>query len=328
MGTRLPAATFSSKDAPSSRVLVIGIDGLRPDALAAARTPNLDRLIRNGAFSDTTQILGERYRANDTISGPGWSSFLTGVWADKHGVHDNSFEGKDYDRYPHFFSRLKQRFPQARTGSFVDWAPIDTHVVTGADVKKVYPANGAENYSEQDSNIARDAAAFLAQDDPHATMVYFGAIDETGHKHGFHPTVSQYIQAIEKIDGHVGQLVQAMQGRANFTEEDWLVVVSTDHGGRGTGHGGGHDVPEIRTTFLIVSGPSAVIGKLEKPTYVVDAAVTALAHLGVASEPEWKLDGLPVGLKKGMSNTQFGGVRPRIIIQEEEELTLEPDKDR
>ena len=82
------------------RVLMIGIDGVRPDALAAARTPNLDRLIRTGAFTDTTQILGTRYSKNDTISGPGWSSILTGVWADKHGVHDNEFTGKNYRMLP------------------------------------------------------------------------------------------------------------------------------------------------------------------------------------------------------------------------------------
>ena len=59
-----------------------------------------------------------------------------GSWADKHGVHDNEFKGKNYKQFPHFFQRLKDQFPQARTASFVDWSPIDEHIVTAADLKK------------------------------------------------------------------------------------------------------------------------------------------------------------------------------------------------
>jgi hypothetical protein len=46
------------------------------------------------------------------LAGPGWSSFLTGVWADKHGVNDNTFRGQNYDEYPHFFVHLKRAFPK------------------------------------------------------------------------------------------------------------------------------------------------------------------------------------------------------------------------
>ena len=101
------ACLLPAQDPGAQRVLVIGIDGVRPDALAVAQTPNLDRLVRAGAFADTTQILGTRYSKSNTISGPGWSSILTGVWADKHGVHDNEFKGKNYKQFPHFFQRLK-----------------------------------------------------------------------------------------------------------------------------------------------------------------------------------------------------------------------------
>ena len=128
-------------------------------------------------------------------------------------------------------------------------------------------------------------------------MVYFGAVDETGHKHGFHPDVPQYVAAIEQVDEHVGEVLTAMRSRPNFEREDWLVVVSTDHGGKGTGHGDGHKVPEILTTFIIVSGQSATKGRISQPTYVVDVPVTGLVHLGVKLDPEWKLDGKPVGLQ-------------------------------
>lgn len=61
------------------KVLFIGIDGCRPDAIEKADTPNIDRLVANGVMSTNTSILGPRDCGNETISGPGWSSIFTGV---------------------------------------------------------------------------------------------------------------------------------------------------------------------------------------------------------------------------------------------------------
>lgn len=286
-----------AENVPQNRVLVIGIDGIRRDALLAAKAPHLKSLIEDGAFASNTQILGERETHSDTVSGPGWSSFLTGVWADKHGVNNNSFKGKNYEEYPHFFARIKQQFPDARTASFVDWEPIDLHIVSHADVRKVYPAQGAVEYTNKDREVARDATALLATGDPHAVVAYLGAVDETGHRYGFHPSVEKYMSAIEVVDERVGELLSALNSRKNFTKENWLILVSTDHGGLGLGHGGGRAQPEIRNTFLIVSGSAAQRGTLEEQTYLVDLAVTALVHLGVTIDPDWKLDGRAVGLR-------------------------------
>ena len=79
--------------------------------------------------------------------------------------------------------------------------------------------------------------------------------------------------------------------------EKWLIIVSTDHGGKGKGHGGGQDEPEILTTFMIVSGEGVQAGPVSQQTYLVDVPVTGLAHLGLSIDPAWKLDGQVVGLK-------------------------------
>ena len=54
--------------AQTQKVLIIGIDGCRPDALEVANTPNLDMLIANGTF--TYDAMNE----DVTYSGPGWSA--------------------------------------------------------------------------------------------------------------------------------------------------------------------------------------------------------------------------------------------------------------
>lgn len=290
---------FTEADAEKKKyVLAIGIDGLRTDALDAASTPNIDKLKANGAYSNTAQILGKRYQKNNTISGPGWTSYLTGVWADKHGVHDNGFGGHRIDKFPHFFALLKEQKPEFKTASFIDWYPIDQHIVTKADIRAGHNASGADGYTIFDKHIAEESAEVLKTDDVRATMVYFGACDETGHRDGFHPSVPSYIKAIETVDKHVGNLLSAIESRPTFENEDWLILISSDHGGQGTGHGDGHNVPDIRNVYLIVSGMSASKGEFDKTVYIVDLPVTALVHMGVKLDPKWQLDGVPVGLKR------------------------------
>ena len=68
----------------AKKVLVIGIDGCRSDVLEGANTPNIDNLIDDGIFSP------DALNDDITISGPGWSAILCGVWSNKHGVVNNN----------------------------------------------------------------------------------------------------------------------------------------------------------------------------------------------------------------------------------------------
>jgi predicted AlkP superfamily pyrophosphatase or phosphodiesterase len=295
---------ISSADADETRhVLVIGIDGCRPDALAAAETPHLDALIKSGMYFDGTDIVSpDRKNPANTVSGPGWSNLLCGVWPDKHGVLDNKFTEPKYDQFPHFFARLKEARPDAKTASFSDWGPIKDNITRGGDLVVDFSpppgVKGPDAYETGDIASTAACVEYLGKEDPTAVVLYLGQVDETGHALGFHPSVVQYRNAIERVDTHVGQVMTALARRPNAKTEDWLMIVCTDHGGTGTDHGGGHKNWDIRRTFLIVSGKSAKKGRSEEPTYQVNVVPTALEHLGVALRPEWDLDGMPVGLKK------------------------------
>ena len=105
---RFEGAAWVSCAVPAKKVLIIGIDGLRAEALSEARTPNLDRLIARGCYTD-------RARTREiTVSGPGWSSMLTGVCMDKHNVRDHPFDANQLHRYPPFFSPPNATHPHAR----------------------------------------------------------------------------------------------------------------------------------------------------------------------------------------------------------------------
>lgn len=270
------------------KVLVIGIDGLRPDALFAAEAPNLQDLVENGAWTFSAVAGGEIGTPSQqaTVSGPGWSSILTGVWADRHGVVDNSFAGRRYDRYPHFFQRLKEAEPDSFLASIVSWHPVDDIIVAAVGDSVGYRAKGAgATYEIRDRSVRDLAVAHLAAADPDVVFLHLDQVDGAGHGYGFSPSISAYTGAIARVDALVGDVLEAMRARPHYAGEDWLVVVTTDHGGLGLSHGG--QTFDERRIFLIVSGGKARAGEVEAAPGHTAVPATVLAHLGVAVDPDW-----------------------------------------
>jgi len=279
---------------PTPKVLLIGLDGVRPDVLAEVSTPNLDALIAAGAYTPRART------GMPSVSGPGWSSMLNGVWPEKHGVVDNDFTGKRYDLYPDFLTRIEDARPELGTFAVADWKPLvaaDEGLATISDrVDVKHVLDGYEiGWAEGDETSVRLAEEHLATADPAALFVYLGNPDEVSHEH--RSIGQEYRDAIALADGHVGRLVAAVRARATYAGEDWLILVSTDHGRTAEGGHGG-DTPEERTIFFLASGPSAVVGTPPDTVHVVDVAVTALAHLGIQADPAWGLDGKVVGIRR------------------------------
>lgn len=286
------AASFCAAQ-PTPRVLIIGIDGLGAPALEAANTPNLDALIADGCYTDQART------GIVTVSGPGWSSFLCGVWMDRHGVKENTFRGANYDEYPHFFKRLREAKPDVYTAHIVCWLPVD-ELILGSNTDSDF--RFFHQYSDNgDVQMMTAAVEALTEHDPDVMFVYFADVDIAGHTHGFHRAAPLYIAEIEEVDSQIGKVLNAMRARPNFADEDWLVIVSTDHGGTMDGtHGRNED--KHRIIPFIVSGRAAHKGTLYTTTNQVDIPAIAMAHLGVEVDPNWKLDGRVVGLT---SSTEF-----------------------
>ncbi len=278
---------------PAKKLLLVGLDGVRVDVLAAAQTPHIDSLIELGTFSSTA------YTRPPTVSGPGWSSMLTGVWSDKHLVVGNDFTGNAYERYPDFLTRLEMLDPEWSTLAVLDWPPLATTASGGPMISDMVDTklliDGDEiGYGVADSLSVDAAVEQLLNRDVDAAFVYLGDIDVVGHDFG---TLShEYRHAIETADRHVGRLIAAVRGRSSYEAEDWLIIVATDHGRTDSGGHGGASLQET-TVFILVSGSSAARGTTAAPG-IVDVAATGLTHLGVEIRSAWGLDGRPIGLRE------------------------------
>jgi predicted AlkP superfamily pyrophosphatase or phosphodiesterase len=292
------------------RVLYIGIDGCRADALTAAMERGLAPQMKALRESADGLLTLQCYAGGElgtptqqpTVSGPGWTSLLTGVWMDQHGVKDNRFIGGRFQTCAHFMRRIKEVQPTAFCASFADWPPIHDFIADGSrvegreflDVKFTRAPDAKRHFidnPEKDIEVRDAALKTLREQDPDVLFVYFGSVDEFGHgaidaRASFSPDSTLYLNAISHVDSHVGELVRAMRARPQFAGEDWLVLITTDHGGRGNSHGGDSDVE--RNIWLLAHGAHLPRERLlEAPVPQTALVPMIYAHLGITPKPEW-----------------------------------------
>jgi predicted AlkP superfamily pyrophosphatase or phosphodiesterase len=263
------------------KVLFIGIDGMRADAAIAADTPHLDELASEGAWTDSasTQLTAA------TVSAPGWASITTGVEAEKHGIIANGeYDGRAEDT-PSFLWRCRQQLA-LETAVAAHWPDI------------ISPIHESDAISESVLRTDDGVTEWLVEAIEDALFdVHFAHLDDVdaaGHDSGFSTENPDYLSAIEAQDARVGLLLDAIQAR--LSTEEWLVVVTTDHGGEGTSHGALNDANQ--TIPFWVWGAGVVPEVLPGETNHMDVHPTVMRFLGMEPEKEWQLDGVPRGVSE------------------------------
>ena len=282
------------------KVLIIGIDGARSDAFQDANTPNIDAILSNSFFTY------ESWHHAITISGPSWSSILTGAEYTKHGVKDNSYSNSAFNIYPYFTTRAKRCLPDLYCVQVTQWAPMSDQVYNDGWNKKIIVDDGAG-----DQTVSKTLEEL---NDPNLDVLftYFDEVDLAGHASGFSRYNPEYVHAIETVDSHIGKIIVGLHNRTNYETEQWIVLLVTDHGGILTGHGG--HTPGERKIWWIGAGnrtgkhemtnvqdPGSIAVGIFNPAIAAkspgqcDIALTALDHLLRGSacgiNPEWNLDG-------------------------------------
>lgn len=221
----------SETSAKTKKVLIIGLDGTLWTALTQENAPNIKALM------DASWVSTNAQAEPPTWSAGGWSGILTGTSIFKHKANDNSFTGNDIANNPSFFREIKTNASNLRTGAIVAWSPIIDYIVNAGDVT-VRTAFNDSNYVLRDGKVATAAIDELTNNNPDVLFCHFDNIDHNGHGTGFSTSNINYINAVKGADTNVGNILAAIKNRATYNSEDWLIVVVSDHGGTGNGHGG------------------------------------------------------------------------------------------
>ncbi|GAA4208093.1 hypothetical protein GCM10022289_31530 [Pedobacter jeongneungensis] len=223
--------------AKPKKVLFIGIDGCVWKAITASNAPNLKTLM-DQSYNSTNALAQV-----PTWSSNGWSALFTGVGVAKHKASDNSFSGSDFVNYPSFFRQIKTSLPALRTASIVTWSSINDFIVATQDVT-VKQNSASDNATE--TRIIQE----ITTSNSDVSFCHFDDVDHAGHASNYRTTTQMYMDSVKAVDARVGRILTALKARPTYNNEDWLIVVATDHGGDAS-HGGA-SYPE-QNAFIILN---------------------------------------------------------------------------
>jgi hypothetical protein len=259
-------------------VVIIGVDALSPEGIQKSRTPNLDHMMANGAYTLHARSV------MPTVSTPNWASLLMGAGPEQTGITSNEWDAADYPfppvvregygPFPTIFHLLKAQRPEATAVAYYDWRRFDDYIEQQLVVDRKVTKGQRESMAL--------ATAAIRNTKPALTFIYFGFVDEAGHHFG-HGTAG-YCAAVEEVDEYIGTILNAI--RTAGDERSTLVAVCSDHGGIGKGHGG-ETVEEIEVP-MIFYGAGVVGGtQLSGAVSVCDLAPTIAHALGLATPQAW-----------------------------------------
>lgn len=271
-------------------VVVIGVDGAGA-YFQNAQTPNLDAIFANGA------ITYDCLTANPTISAQCWGSLMHGVVPSVHGLTNSVVSSTAYpsnSKYPSFFRVIRENDENAVLASFCNWNPINVGIVEN-DIG-VHKIGGMS-----DANLTNAILSYLEGSNPTALFVQFDEADGAGHSYGY--GTSNQLAKISEIDGYIGRIYEAYRQKGML--EETLFIVTSDHGGSGTSHGGLADSEKY--VMFAASGKNVqngTIGDIE----IRDTAAIVLHALGYESPETWTAR-VPSGLFEGVE----AGERPTYV---------------
>lgn len=275
-----PAVVARTEHVPLTRhVVVISVDGLRPDVIGRVHAPTLQRLVAEGSATlHASTILPSK-----TL--PSHTSMLTGVVPARHGVTWNTDETatEGVVQVPTVFTLAHAR--GLRTAAVFGKAKFHHLEVPGSLDFVRSPASDAEAWTV-DVTVPM-VEEHLAADRPNLLFFHVGEPDYAGHDHGW--LSAPYVAAVTAADGAVARVLAAAD-RA-FGAGEYAVILTADHGGHDHTHGSDADAD---VTIPWVLWGEAVRGGTNLPVRVrtMDTAATALWLLGLAVPADW--DGVPV----------------------------------
>ena len=276
--TSTPIATLTETATPTlepaplaSRVLILSIDGLRPDAISLAPMPNLLALMENSAYTLAAQTI----HPSSTL--PSHSSMLTGVCPSKHGVDWNDYipsngyaNGTDLFDLSHAAGlQTVMHVGKEKLQQITEPASLD--IFTYVNDRDLVVTQRLLDDFPQDFGVM---------------FVHFPLVDGMGHVYGW--LSPEQLSVAFRADEALGKLLAELDVRG--IRDETLIIITADHGGHDTTHGS--SLPEDMTIPWIASGAGIQPKALTTQVHTMDTAATAAFALGLPIPPEW--DGVPV----------------------------------
>lgn len=262
----------------AEHVVIVGCDGLNPEAVEKADMPVLRGLMAEGAYTLHARAV------MPTSSSSNWASMLMGAGPEQHGVTSNKWQRDSFEIaptaagpegiFPTLFGVLRAQRPAAVIGVFYDWGGFG-RLVEGKS------ADAFEHVPGPEATMAR-AVQFWKERKPTLLFIQLDHVDHAGHDRGWGSP--EYFQAAALADKLTGDIVQAV--RDSGLMDSTFILVTSDHGGNKKSHGG-NTMGELEIPWVIAGPGVAKKKEIAGPVNVYDTAATVAQILGLDAPSCW-----------------------------------------
>ena len=258
----------STQHSTHHRVVLILVDGMRPDGLELAYTPNMDSIMQAGTFTLEAET------TFPSVTLPCHTSLFLSVPPERHGILTNTWVPQ-VRPVPGLFEVLHQAGKIA--GSFYNWEQLRDLSSPGSLAISLMLRNIESPDGKADWELTQATLRWLTTHDFDFTFIYLGKTDVAGHDHGW--MSKAYLAAIQEADRCIGHILATLP-------KDTHYFVMADHGGHDRSHGT-QSIEDMRIPVL-VKGPGIQVGKeLEAQVSILDVAPSILQILGIPQPKEW-----------------------------------------
>lgn len=262
VGLPLPPACYPE------HVVLISIDALRADAVTTHQAlPIMFELGQDGAYDWQADTI------KPSITGPGHASMFTGLSPEHHGILTNL-----PDDLPNgvieastVFNFLKEADPKS----------INIFLA-GKNRMSMFNQPGAIDKYEliiKSKKVAEEAVKVILNQEFKMLFVHMPDPDTFGHKYTWES--QEYLNRVAAHEEYLVNIIQALKDRGIYRKS--LVIITSDHGGHGYGHGNYEDADRW-IPFLMV-GPCVKNGidihSSLRQVSIMDITPTILYSMGI-----------------------------------------------
>lgn len=241
--------TAASKKSVKRYVLWLNIDGavgsVVKQEVEKGTLPVMQKMLGHSKYvwtgvADDHALLTEGRESYDEEDPLTWATMLTGMNSRMHRI-------KDYSYTPDFMigdaavtyaktivQYVSDKEPNLLMSCVSPWPNLNRYV--GAMQSVIT--------SSSDEETLEVLQGQLEKGDNQLTLAAFKGVLEAGKSGGFVAENTSYLNALKLIDTGLGQLLATIEAREDAYYEDWLVCVTSNHGGTPDGRYGGNTDPE------------------------------------------------------------------------------------
>lgn len=250
-----------------NKVVLISVDGMRPDGLKQCKNPFVDELIKMSSYTFNARTVFP------SVTLPCHVSMFHSIPPERHGTTTNIYAPQVRP-----VSGLFEQLSNAGKVSamFYGWEPL-RDVSRPKSLKKADYIS-AYSFDHTDEMLTDSAIEYIAKAKPDFVFLYMVETDEKGgHDNGWMSDV--YLDYVSRAIGNVKKVIEATKG-------EYTVIVTADHGGHNRGHG--TDMDEDMTIPMVFYGPMFTPGKELSGVSLLDIAPTIAEIMGVPKAREWE----------------------------------------